>query len=214
MLNINLHKTNGDYTLHVAFSCTKKCTGIVGPSGSGKSTLLHLIAGLIPPDKGHIQFQDTILFDGAINLTPQQRQIGYVRQDSLLFPHMSVLQNLQFAERFRHNKDSQWTTPAIVDMFSLAHLEHRAPPSLSGGEKQRVAIARALAASPKLLLLDEPTASLDDLAAEQVLNQLHKIKAHIPMLYVSHNMQRIQNLCDEYFNLEGGRCIPSPSSES
>ena len=209
MLNIDIHKTRGDCTLHVTLTCVKQCTGIVGPSGSGKSTLLHLIAGLLSPDKGYIRFQDTVFFDTKTNLFPQQRHIGYVRQDPLLFPHMSVLQNLQFAKRCTQNKDSNWTIPAIIEMFSLSSLVHRAPASLSGGEKQRVALARALAAKPKLLLLDEPMASLDDMAAEQLLEQLRDIKVHIPMLYVSHNTQRIRYLCDEHFCLQDGRCTPS-----
>ena len=183
--------------------------GIVGRNGSGKSTLLHLIAGLISPDKGYIRFQDTVLFDTETKLSPQQRHIGYVRQNPLLFPHMSVLQNLQFAKRCTQNKDASWTIETIIEMFSLYPLMHRAPASLSGGERQRVALARALTAAPKLLLLDEPMASLDDLAAERLLKLLRDIKNHIPMLYVSHNTQRIQYLCDEHFCLQDGVCIPS-----
>ena len=208
MLSIDIHKTRGDCTLNIALTCTKQCTGIIGPSGSGKSTLLHLIAGLLSPDKGYIQFQDTVLFDDKTNLSPQHRHIGYVRQDSLLFPHMSVLQNLQFAKKYTQNKDESWTIPNIIEMFALSPLVHRAPDSLSGGEKQRVALARALAAAPKLLLLDEPMASLDDLAADRLLKQLCEIKAHIPMLYVSHNIQRVQFLCDQRFHLSNGMIVP------
>lgn len=209
MLHIDIHKTRGTCTLHIELTCTKQCTGIFGSSGAGKSTLLHLIAGLISPDNGYIRFQDTLLFDAKTNCTPQQRQIGYVRQDSLLFPHMSVQENLLFAKKYTQNKTAKWDIPAIIDMFSLSPLVHRAPASLSGGEKQRVALARAIAASPRLLLLDEPLASLDDEAATSLLTQLNEIKKSIPIIYVSHNKQRIQYLCDEYFCLQNGICTPA-----
>lgn len=209
MLHIDIHKTRGTCTLRIELTCTKQCIGIFGPSGAGKSTLLHLISGLISPDNGHIRFQDTVLFDAQTNRTPQQRQIGYVRQDSLLFPHMSVQENLLFAKKYTQNKTAKWDIPAIIDMFSLSSLVHRAPASLSGGEKQRVALARAIAASPKLLLLDEPLASLDDEAATALLTQLNEIKKSIPIIYVSHNKQRIQYLCDEYFSLQNGICTPA-----
>ena len=210
MLHIDIHKTKGDFTLSVQHTFSKPCIGIVGPSGSGKSTLLHLIAGLSSPDRGCIRFQETVLFDANTNLSPQKRHIGYVRQTPLLFPHMSVLQNLQFANKHTKAPSSHWQLPEIIEMFSLSTLLHRSPLSLSGGEKQKVALARALSASPKMLLLDEPMVSLDESTAQLLLADLISIKSRVPMLYVSHNIQRVQNLCDDILYLKNGTFIPSP----
>ena len=209
MLHINIHKTRGDFTLQLQHSCSTPCVGIVGPSGSGKSTLLHLIAGLMSPDQGEIRFRDTVLFDANTNVVPQKRCIGYVRQNPLLFPHMSVLQNLHFARNHSKSESLRWTLLEIIEMFSLHPIQNRMPSSLSGGEKQKVALARALIASPQLLLLDEPMASLDEETAQLFLTYLISIKSHIPMLYVSHHVQRVQKLCDHILHLQNGKVIPS-----
>ena len=152
-------------------------------------------------------FQDKTLFDSTVNLSPQKRLIGYVRQDPLLFPHMSVLQNLNFAQKHAHTGSFHWTLPEILEMFSLDSLLGRSPSSLSGGEKQKVALARALLAAPQLLLLDEPMVSLDDSTADGFLEHLITIKSRIPILYVSHNTQRIQHLCDDILYLQNGTIV-------
>ncbi|MAA79281.1 MAG: molybdenum ABC transporter ATP-binding protein [Deltaproteobacteria bacterium] len=209
MLNIDIQKRRGNFTVRIQHVFSNSCVGIVGPSGSGKSTLLHIIAGLISPDEGSIQLQKKILFDSKTHITPQQRHIGYVRQEPLLFPHMSVLQNLLFAQKNTQNNSPLWSLSKVIEMFSLHSIQDRIPSSLSGGEKQKVALARAIIASPQLLLLDEPMASLDDSTADTFLEHLITIKAYIPMLYVSHNTQRIRYLCDNILYMNNGILVPS-----
>ena len=207
MLDFDIHKKRGDFSLDLRHHCTTHCTGIFGPSGSGKSTLLHIIAGLLVPDSGSIQLHNVTLFEYNVHIPPQERSIGYVRQDPLLFPHMSVQENLQFAQK--HTRSTpKWTLSEDIHMFALQAICTRKPQTLSGGEKQKVALARALLASPQLLLLDEPMASLDEPATQEILTQLHALKSHLPMLYVSHSKERIHFLCDEILYLNNGVLHP------
>ena len=137
-------------------------TAIVGPSGAGKTTLLHLVAGLIPPDHGRIVLGDDVLVDTArgVLVPPDRRRIGYVTQESRLFPHMTVRQNLAFGHWFTPLRERRLTL-ARRGMLDLDVLLARRPSRLSGGERQRVALGRALMTSPRLLLLDEPLAAVD-----------------------------------------------------
>lgn len=207
MLELDIQKKRGDFSIQIQRRFTAPCVGIFGPSGSGKSTLLHIVAGLMRPDSGSIHLNRQTLFDRNTNIPPQKRNIGYVRQDALLFPHMSVYDNLRFAQTCTQSKTHEWTIEKVVEIFSVQDLLHRKPITLSGGEKQKVSLARSLIASPQLILLDEPMASLDEPAAQEILTQLHALKSTLPMIYVSHNKTRVHNLCDEILYLDHGTII-------
>ena len=189
-----------------------RVTGLFGASGAGKTSLLEAIAGLRRPPDGRIRLDGFVLTDarGRVFLPPEKRGIGYVPQDGALFPHLDVRENLCYSQRSR----LPFARPGIpyahvVEVLNIGPLASRRIASLSGGEKQRVAFGRALLAAPKLLLLDEPLASLDSELKDQIMPYLAMIrdKFAIPMVLVSHSADEIVALCDEVLVLETGRCV-------
>jgi ABC-type Fe3+/spermidine/putrescine transport system ATPase subunit len=168
---------------------------LVGPSGAGKTTLLNMIAGLVPYE-GHI-FMDGECVDA---LPTFQRKIGYLFQDLLLFPHMSVRKNILMAlKRLRMSKEEKRNRVShMMGFLRLEPLAERLPETLSGGEKQRVALARALVSSPKVLLLDEPFSSLDFKTARYLRLELKRIQSQVKttMLFVTHNLEEARDLGD------------------
>ncbi len=193
-----------DFALDAAFASDGPVTGIFGPSGSGKSTLLHLIAGLIP-SRGA-----TVRIDGEslTGLPPERRRAALVPQDPLLFPHRSTLHNLTYAQGARAALASR-DGERILDVLRLGALLERRPSSLSGGERQRVALGRALLARPRVLLLDEPTSSLDVALARDVLALLGDIRRAFGtlMLFVTHRANELVGLADDCVVLDGGRLV-------
>jgi len=182
-------------------------TALFGPSGSGKSTLLRCVAGLEPAARGRIVVGDEVWLDSerGIALPAHRRRVGLVFQDSGLFPHLSVLGNLDYARR-----RAQGAPPALGELAAQIGVEPllaRRPESLSGGERQRVAIARALLAAPRLLLLDEPLASLDVAARGEILELLRRLLARtpIPVLYVTHTRSEALQLADRVVLLDAGK---------
>ena len=169
--------------------------------------MINLIAGLIRPDRGHIALGDTVLFDGdsGIDVPAEKRGIGYVFQDSRLFPHLSVAGNLRFAAR-RALRNGGIGFERVVSMLDLQPLMGRRAHQLSGGEKQRVAIGRALLSQPRLLLLDEPLASLDRERREEVLPYLETLRDQLalPMVYVSHRFDEVLRLATHIVLLQSG----------
>lgn len=182
-------------------------TAVLGPSGSGKSTLLRCLAGLAPAARGRIVVDDEVWLDSTrgIVLPTHRRRVGMVFQDSNLFPHLSVRGNLEYARR--RARPAQTTLEVVVSQIGLGALLDREPASLSGGERQRIAIARALLAAPRLLLLDEPLASLDVAARAEILELLRRLlaQAPLPVLYVTHTRHEALQLADRVVLLEGGR---------
>jgi molybdate transport system ATP-binding protein len=186
-------------------------TGLFGVSGSGKTTTLNCIAGLVRPQQGRIQLDDKVMYaqDKGIWLDPERRRIGYVFQDDRLFPHMSVEKNILYGAKFVPSRGPQIMVADIVDVLALDNLIDRMPSTLSGGERQRVSLARALATSPDLLLLDEPTASLDIGMRGAVLNYLRRVweEFHIPMIFVSHLIAEVMALADTCLVISHGRVV-------
>ena len=219
MMDVHILKRQGDFTLDAAFALPAEgITGLVGPSGSGKSTLFSCLAGLTAPDEGHFTLAGRTLYDGAkrISLATVKRGIGVVFQDGLLFPHMSVRQNLVYGAK----GDCGALLEELIDVLGLGSLLKCRPHSLSGGERQRVAIGRALIAEPQLLLLDEPVSALDPAMRGQVLDLIERVQARTgtPMIYISHAPEEIRRLATRVITLDRGRVAavstsPGPRTE-
>jgi len=213
MIYVDVSVTRGDFFLDVKFEASATgCTAIFGASGSGKSTVLDLINGSLRPDRGRITLGDRVLIDTErrINLPPEQRAIGWVPQDGLLFPHLKVSANLDFgARRSKHRHGP--SREQIIETLGLGSLLDRWPRQLSGGERQRVALGRALLANPSLLLLDEPLAALDAPRKNEIVGLLDQIKQRflIPSIHVTHSLAEVLRLADQLVLLDGGAVIAS-----
>lgn len=201
------------FALDVEFETRHLVTGVFGASGSGKSSLLESIAGLRRRATGLVRLGDETWLDSSagLRLPPEARHVGYVPQDGLLFPHLDVRGNLLAgaprARREGHPVDS--TLRSVCDVLELGALLERNVATLSGGERQRVALGRALCSGPRLLLLDEPLASLDLALRRRVLPFLRRVRSEfsVPMLLVSHDPTEVQALCDELVVLRDGSVI-------
>lgn len=184
-------------------------TGIFGRSGAGKTSLLRCIAGLESPDEGRLVVGGDVWQDSkrGIDRPVHARDIGYVFQEPRLFPHLDVRGNLEYARRRAAGKPARFDD--IVAMLGLAPLMSRAVSGLSGGEAQRVAIGRALLRSPRLVLMDEPLAALDEDRKNELLPYLDSLHntLDIPALYVSHNIGEICRLCDQLLVMDAGRAV-------
>jgi len=213
MLRVQLRKRRGDFSLEVDFHApVPGVTALFGRSGCGKSTLISLIAGLLSPDEGRVQIGEDVLVDSErqYELDARHRRIGVVFQDARLFPHLSVVGNLQYgAQRLPHGQPMPIGFDDVVAMLGLGAMLQRRPHELSGGEKQRVALGRALLAQPRLLLLDEPLASLDLARREEVLPYFEKLRdtLAIPIVYVSHQFDEVLRLATRVVLLDSGRVL-------
>jgi molybdate transport system ATP-binding protein len=201
-----------EFVLQVDVELAGQVTAICGPSGAGKTSLLDLIAGLRRPQSALVQLEGRVLTDTArgLALPPRAREIGYVPQDLALFPHLSVRKNLLYGCRTTGPREGLFSYEHVAGVLEIGPLAGRNVTDLSGGEKQRVALARALLTSPKLLLLDEPLAGLDAALKAKIIPYLARVRDEfrVPMLYVSHDRQEIQSLCDEVVELERGQVLP------
>ena len=201
------------FDLDVDFSTTHRVTGIFGVSGSGKTTLLETVAGLRRGARGRIALGGRVWLDSNERewLPPQSRGIGYVPQDSLLFPHLSVSGNLESGRRraIGEGLDFQSVLADVVRVLDIGGLLERMPATLSGGERQRVALGRALCSGSRILLLDEPMAALDAALRRKVLPFLHRVQSEfaLPILMVSHNPVEVQALCEDLIVLREGKVI-------
>jgi molybdate transport system ATP-binding protein len=182
-------------------------TALFGRSGCGKTTLLRAIAGLERAPGGRLVVSGEPWQDAHIFVPPHRRALGYVFQETSLFPHLSVRRNLEYGMRRVPANERTLHWDEVVDWLGLAPLIRQQPHQLSGGQRQRVAIGRALLSSPRLLLMDEPLAALDAGARAEILpylDQLHQRLA-IPVLYVSHSVEEVVRLADHLVCLEAGR---------
>lgn len=219
-IDIDVMLRRRDFTLEFRLSGEFGALALFGRSGSGKSTVLGLIAGLLRPDSGHIRVGGVTLVDTAqrIFIPPHRRRVGLVFQDSALFPHFDVRGNLRYAERFGRGSSDDPRGVAtgsglalefedVVNLLGLASLLSRRPATLSGGERQRVAIGRALLSAPRLLLFDEPLASLDAERKLEILPYILRLReqAGMPILYVSHAADEVARLADKVAVIDAGR---------
>ncbi|HXT12066.1 MAG TPA: ATP-binding cassette domain-containing protein [Candidatus Angelobacter sp.] len=207
----NISLPLADFSLVVDVEIQNQSTAIFGPSGAGKTSLLDLIAGLRHPRSAFVQLGDRVLTNTATRtrVPTRHRQIGYVPQDLALFPHLSVEQNLLYGCKENRNSNSLFGYEHVTQVLEIGPLVSRRVTNLSGGEKQRVALARALLASPQILLLDEPLASLDTMLKSKIIPYLARIRDDfkIPMLYVTHDWAEVQALCAEALIMERGRIV-------
>ncbi len=213
MLAVQLTKRRGDFVLDMEFCApTPGITALFGRSGCGKSTAIAVLAGLLSPDIGRVHVDDDVLVDTTrrIEVAAHERRVSVVFQDARLFPHLRVRANLEYGQkRVARHLPRPVRFDDVVELLGLATLLERRPHELSGGEKQRVALGRALLAQPRLLLLDEPLASLDAARREEVLPYLERLRDSfaIPMIYVSHQFDEVLRLASRVVLLDAGRTV-------
>ncbi len=209
MISVAVQHRFPGFALDVAFTAPDGVTALFGPSGAGKTSIVAAIAGLLQPDAGRIAIDGTLLFDHAsgTHIPAEHRRLGLVFQDARLFPHMQVAGNLRYG--LRRTPAGPIGFDAVVDLLGLAGLLARRPHTLSGGERQRVAIGRALLSQPRLLLLDEPLASLDAARKAEILPYLLRLKTvlALPMIYVTHALEEVFYLADTLVLLEAGQVL-------
>jgi molybdate transport system ATP-binding protein len=210
VLEVAIEKRLGGFALNAAFECeTAGIVALFGRSGAGKTSLVNALAGLMRPDRGRIALNGGPLFDSArgIDLPPERRRLGYVFQEGRLFPHLSVRGNLSYGLKRVPSAERRIEFDQIVELLGLEQLLARRPRDLSGGEKQRVALGRALLANPRLLLMDEPLAALDQQRKDEVLPFIERLRdeLRIPIVYVSHSMPEIVRLADIMVLMSEGR---------
>lgn len=196
------------FALDLGFEAPPGVTALFGRSGSGKSTVINAVAGLLRPDRGRIAVDGEVLLDTAagVMLPPHRRRMGYVFQDGRLFPHLTVRQNLLYGRWFAPKGPGPDLT-RVVELLGIGALLDRRTGALSGGEKQRVAIGRAILARPRLLLMDEPLAALDEARKAEILPYLERLRddLHLPILYVSHSVAEVARLATTIVVIEAGR---------
>ena len=195
-IDIDVAKRLGERTIAACFTAGPGLTALFGPSGAGKTSILNMVAGLIKPDRGHIRIGDRTLFDGATNLPPETRRVGYVFQDGRLFPHRRVRANLTYGHDLADPANRWMSFDEAAAFLGIGHLLDRWPHGLSGGEAQRVAIGRALLAAPEILLMDEPLSSLDAARRGDIMTVIERIRDELklPILYVSHDRAEVDRL--------------------
>jgi molybdate transport system ATP-binding protein len=216
VLSVALNKRRNGFALQVAFDApTPGVVALFGRSGCGKSTIVDLIAGLLEPDEGHVRLDSVALMDTRERsaVPAERRRIGYVFQDSRLFPHFSVAGNLRYGLKRARAVEQRIGFDEVVSLLGLASLLARRPRQLSGGERQRVALGRALLSQPRLLLLDEPLASLDAARREEVLPYFEALRDRlsIPMIYVSHQFDEVLRLATHVVLLDSGKVVAQGS---
>jgi molybdate transport system ATP-binding protein len=209
MITVDIGVARSEFTLEAQFTADTGITALFGESGAGKSTLLNAIAGLVRPDRGRITMDDMVFADAArgIHLPPHKRRIGYVFQDALLFPHFNVERNLRYGQWFRAEASRPAQFNEVVELLGIGALLARRPVTLSGGERQRVAIGRALMTEPRLLLMDEPLASLDIDRKREIMPYIEKLRDELglPVIFVSHAVDEVARLADRVIMLKRGR---------
>ena len=207
-LTVDLEKRLGDFHLQANFQAGDEALALLGASGCGKSVTLKCIAGILRPDRGHIELDGKVLFDSRenINLPPQQRGVGYLFQQYALFPHMTVAQNIAAALHRQPKKGRAETARRLLETFHLTGLEQHYPAQLSGGQQQRVALVRILASKPQAILLDEPFSALDSSLKLELELELESMLEGFggTVLWVSHDRAEVERHCRQVAVMERG----------
>ena len=216
-LHIEAEKKLGSFSLQVNADISGERIGIFGQSGSGKSTLVHLVSGMLQPDSGEIFLDGYCLFSSSqgINLSPEKRRIALVFQHAMLFPHLSVKTNLLYGYK-RCNSENKLIKPeSLIDLLKLQPLLERRVQHLSGGEKQRVALGRAVLANPRLLVMDEPLAALDDALRFQIIPYLVSVgeEFRLPYLFISHSLTEMRLMTEKVLVVHKGRVAEETTPE-
>jgi molybdate transport system ATP-binding protein len=210
-LCIEVRHRLGSFLLDARFETSGGLVAVFGRSGAGKTSLINVIAGLIWPDEGRVTIDGIDLVDTSrgILVPRHRRRIGYVFQEGRLFPHLTVRQNLLYGRWFAPHPHTHGDLNRVVAMLGLGHVLERRPGRLSGGEKQRVAIGRALLASPRLLLMDEPLASLDEARKAEILPYIERLRdeAQVPVVYVSHSVAEVARLASTVVLMSEGKVV-------
>lgn len=208
-IEVEIRHRQGAFALDIAFASDGRLTALFGRSGAGKTSVVNIIGGLVRPQHGRVVVDGRILVDTArgVFLPKHRRRIGYVFQEGRLFPHLTVRQNLAYGRWFTPKAERYADPGHVVDLLGIAPLLDRQPALLSGGEKQRVAIGRALLASPRLLLMDEPLAALDEARKAEILPYVERLRdeLRIPIVYVSHAVGEVARLAATLVVLADGR---------
>jgi molybdate transport system ATP-binding protein len=218
MLEVDIAVRRGGFALEASFASGASIVALFGRSGAGKSTIVSAIAGIARPSRGRIVVDDRVLFDSAhgIDVAPERRRVGYVFQDALLFPHLSVRANLAYGESLTPASERFVQGDLVLDLLGLRPLLDRGTRELSGGERQRVAIGRALLSSPRVLLMDEPLASLDAPRKAEILQYIELLRdeLRLPIVYVSHAIEEVTRLADHLVLVSDGRTVvQGPASD-
>ena len=208
-LTVEIRHAFDRITLDVNFAITAGLTALLGPSGAGKTRTLDVIAGLLRPQHAIVTLDGRTLTDTgrAVWVPAHERGIGYVFQESRLFPHLTVKQNLAFGQWFhRKQGTAAASVEEVVRLLDLQPLLSRHPARLSGGESRRVALGRALLSHPRLLLLDEPLGSLDVARRKEILPYLDRLldELRLPMIYVTHDWTEVEGRAGQTIHLEEG----------
>ena len=210
-LYADIHKKLGEFSLDINFETGQEIKGILGASGCGKSMTLKCIAGIVKPDSGRIVLNGRVLYDSEkrIDLTPQQRRVGYLFQNYALFPGMTVEQNIGIGIRSLQSDAKKRKISEMLETFDLKELAKRYPGQLSGGQQQRAALARILAYEPEVLMLDEPFSALDTFLKEQMHFEVQKmLKVYTgDVLMVTHSRDEVYRFCDSVVIMEKGRMV-------
>lgn len=218
MIRVDVALKCGAFNLDVTFENDAGITALFGRSGSGKSMTINLIAGLARPDRGSVVLDGRTLVDtkASIFVPTYRRRVGLVFQDAQLFPHLNVRKNLLFGRWFGAKTVRTIPFEPVVERLGIGHLLERKPARLSGGEKQRVAMGRALLASPEILLMDEPLASLDTERKLEVLPLIESLRddMRIPIVYVSHAIEEVARLASRVVVLENGHVAAAGTVDS
>ena len=184
---------------------------VVGSSGCGKTTILKMINGLIIPDEGQVLVHDQCT--QAVDLIELRRGIGYAIQGSVLFPHMTVAQNIAYVPNLLNKNDKKRTYEALSKWMKIVGLDeeliHRYPSELSGGQQQRVGIARALAASPDILLMDEPFGAVDEITRSTLQDEILRIhhQENITIIIVTHDINEALKLGSRVMVMDQGKVV-------
>lgn len=210
-LDVAIRHRLGGFSVDAAFSAPKGVTALFGRSGAGKTTVINAVAGLLNPDAGRILVNGDVLLDteSGVAVPTYRRRVGYVFQDARLFPHLTVRQNLNYGRWFARLGSGGAEFDRIVALLGIEPLLERRPGKLSGGEKQRIAIGRALLAGPRMLLMDEPLAALDDARKAEILPYLELLRddIKIPILYVSHAVPEVAQIATTIVAMADGRVV-------